>query len=288
MLYRLARGTIIVIRRTILQVDFVSGYSSRPARGFLAFAVATLLTLITVGAAHAEPADTRLGDPDALVVGVEELDYAPHYTIASGSYRGFAREVFDTFAADEKLNITYRPLPVTRLHSALVTGQIDFKYPDNPLWGAAGKAASNVRYSHAVVDYIDGVMVPAERRALPVDGRVAVLAVVRGFTLPPAASWPGGVAPMVSEQISLSAAIREVLEGRAQGVFGNIAVMRHQLRYTMMYPADAMVFDSALPHDRGAYYVSSVKRPDLVERFDAWLKRNSPKLERLKLDLGVN
>lgn len=282
----MARRTIIAIAHTILQVDFVFGPSRCAAFGLI-LSMSAVLQAFSGTIAWAEPADTRPGDPALVVVGVEELDYAPHYTVASGSYRGFARQVFDAFGTEEKLNITYRPLPVTRLHSALVTGQIDLKYPDNPLWGTTGKAGSNVRYSRAVVDYIDGVMVAAERRTLPVEGRVAVLAVVRGFTLPPTASWPGQP-PVVSEQVSLSAAIREVLEGRAQGVFGNIAVMRHQLRYTMMYPVDEMIFDNALPHERGAYYVSSIKRPDMIERFDIWLKHNTPMLERLKLDLGVN
>jgi len=234
------------------------------------------------GARAASAADM----PTRFVVGVEELDYAPHYTTLSGTFRGFGRIVLDAFAADSGFTLEYRPLPVARLHQALVEGRVDLKYPDHPLWGRAVKAEHRIFYSAPVVRYIDGVLIDPARLGKPLAERLPRLATVRGFTLPEG-TWPGGRAPALQEHGSFAAAIRAVLEGSADGLFGNTVVVRHQLTQVMMMPPDAVVFDPALPYQGGTYHVSSRDQGALLEQFDAWAQKSAARIATIKKDHGV-
>jgi len=107
----------------------------------------------------------------SYVVGVEDLPFAPHYSLdAQGDYRGFAREVLDAFAADSGISLSYKALPVEQLLPALQRGEIDFKYPDSPHWAQAQKAGMTLHYSQAVVDYVDGVLVAPQRQGQALEG----------------------------------------------------------------------------------------------------------------------
>ncbi len=224
--------------------------------------------------------------PRALIVGVEDLDYPPHYTTLSGTYRGFGRELFDAFAAAEGLTVEYRPLPVVRLHQALIEGRITFKYPDHPSWQPEPKRAAGVVYSQPVVGYLDGIMVKPARLKQPAEP-LNGLATVRGFSLPADTPWQLQ-GPALVELTSLGAAIRETLLGQADGLFGNVEVLRHQMRYVMMLPDDTLVFDPRLPHQRGSYYVSTRDHKALLQRLDLWMHREAEMLTALKLRYGLS
>jgi len=223
--------------------------------------------------------------PRGIIVGVEDLDYPPHYTTLSGTYRGFGREFFDSFAAAEGLTVEYRPLPVVRLHQALLEGRITFKYPDHPSWQPEPKQAAGVTYSQPVVGYIDGIMVKPERLKQPAEP-LHTLAMVRGFSLPAATPWQLQP-PALIELTSLGASIRETLLGQAEGLFGNVEVLKHQMRYIMMLPDETLVFDQRLPHQRGSYYVSTRDNKDLLQRLDQWMQRETAMLSALKQRYGL-
>jgi len=68
--------------------------------------VCSLFALLFVADAQAEH----------YVIGVEALPFSPHYSLdPQGQYQGFAREVFDLFAAHSGVQLSYRPMPVDRL-----------------------------------------------------------------------------------------------------------------------------------------------------------------------------
>lgn len=231
----------------------------------------------------AQPGDAQ---PRNVVVGVEELDYAPHYTTLSGSFRGFGRALLDEFAAAEGVQFEYRPLPVIRLHQALIEGRIGFKYPDNPSWQREIKQAAGITYSQPVVGYLDGILVAPGRLARPAEP-LPSLALVRGFSLPADTPWQGP-APQLLEQNSLGAAIRATLLGEAEGLFGNVTVLQHQMRQVMMLPPDQLAFDPRLPHQRGHYHLSTRDERALLARFDAWLVQHEPAISAMKRAYGLD
>lgn len=220
-----------------------------------------------------------------VVIGVEELDYAPHYTTQSGSFQGFGRDLLDAFAASAGLRLEYRAMPVPRLYQALTEGRVDFKYPDNPSWQSESKQAAGIAYSRPVVAYLDGIMVRPERLAKAAEP-LRGLALVRGFSLPAETPWKAAP-PALSEQTSLGGAIRETMLGNAEGLFGNIMVLQHQMRQVMMLPPDSLVFDPRLPHQRGSYHLSTRDQHALLTKFDIWLLRETSLIEALKQRYGL-
>lgn len=220
------------------------------------------------------------------VVGVENLAFAPHYsTDAQGSYQGFAREVLDLFASTSGITLEYRPLPVDELLPALLSGQIDLKYPDNPNWAPEQKAGKTLRYSQPVTEYVDGVLVAPERLGQGV-GALKRLALVDGWT-------PRGYEQSVQAgQIALTPSadlkqmIHAALKKQADGVYFNVVVATFYLDNIRAKPG-ALVFDPSLPHARSAFHLSTVKQGELIERFDRFLVDHSREVAVLKAKYGV-
>lgn len=220
------------------------------------------------------------------VVGVEEAAFLPHYNVdAQGQYGGYARELLDRFAKDAGLELTYRPMPAEELLPALLAGRIDFKYPDSPDWSVGAKLERDVHYSQPVARYIDGVLVPPRRVGLGLE-QLKRLAVVDGWT-------PRGYeAALASGQTllvpgeDLRQMIRQALLKDTDGAFYNVVVATHYLGNIRARPG-ALVFDPALPHTRGAYHLSSVRHPEVIERFDRFLSERADVVTALKAEHGV-
>lgn len=215
------------------------------------------------------------------VVGVEDLPFAPHYSLdAEGHYRGFAREVLDAFAADSGISLSYEALPVDQLLPALQRGEIDLKYPDSSHWAGAQKAGMTLHYSQAVVDYVDGVLVAPQRQGQALES-IRRLAMVQGWT-------PRGYEqPIDSGQIQLSYSddlrqmIRQALKKDTDGAYFNVVVATHYLDNIRARPG-ALVFDPTLPHNRGSFKLSTLKHTALMQRFDRFLVEQKSEIAALK------
>ncbi len=233
--------------------------------------------LMFPAALHAEP---------TYVVGVEQAHFMPHYSVEqTGEYRGFARDLLDAFAAQAGIRLAYRPLPAAELLPALLAGSVDFKYPDSPAWSAADKAGHRLHYSQAAVAYVDGVMVAPRRQGLGI-GQLKRLAVVDGWT-PRGYEAPigaGQILPIGSRD--LPRMIRQAMLKETDGAYYNIVVAMHYLDHVRTQPG-ALVFDAGLPHSRGTYHLSSVRHPELIQRFDRFLDEQRDTLVALKAEYGV-
>ena len=113
-------------------------------------------------------------------VGVELLDYRPIWFVDSDRFSGFAREVLDAFAREYHHKFIYRPLPVKRLWSEFLLGQLDFKYPDSQSWGPSEKGKQHIYYSKPTLSFKDGVMVKPENFGKT--HTLSRLGIIRGFT----------------------------------------------------------------------------------------------------------
>jgi ABC-type amino acid transport substrate-binding protein len=233
--------------------------------------VCSLLAVLFSSGIHAE----------SYVIGVEELAFAPHYSIdPQGHYQGFARELFDLFAVHSGVQLSYRPLPVARLLPALLQGEVDFKYPDSDGWALAHKAGKDLHYSQGVVDYVDGVLVAPQRQGQPIE-RLARLAMVDGWT-----PW-GYQARIEAGQIRLTYSddlrqmIRQALKKDSDGAYFNVVVATHYLDNLRARPG-ALVFDPKLPHTRGNFHLSTLRHPAVLQRFDRFLLERQAEVAALK------
>lgn len=242
-----------------------------------ALALCGLLPFLSLAA----PASAQNGR--SFVVGVEQLDYLPAYGIEDGAYIGYARELLDAFAADSGYLFEYRPMPVPRLFASLLAGTVDFKYPDSPNWSRAEKEGREVAYSSPAMVHIDGTVVARARDPESIE----TLGTVTGFT---AWAWQDRIDRgeiHVTENADLTSLIRQVLAGRVDGAYANVAVVKHQLDTVLEQP-DSLIYRSDLPFDRGTYHLSTTLHSEVIAAFDAWLEANAEQVARLQEDYGVD
>ncbi|WP_346727584.1 substrate-binding periplasmic protein [Zestomonas insulae] len=230
-----------------------------------------LLASLLPGIAHAE----------TYVVGVEQADFEPYFSVdAQGRYSGFARELLDRFARDAGIELRYQPVEPSHLLGELLDGRIDLKYPDSPYWAKELKAGKPVVYSTSTADFIDGVLVAPLQRGKGIQ-HLKRLAVVGGWT-------PEQYREAIDSQHltrvdsrDLRDMIRTTLKKQADGGYYNVEVAIHALNYSNS-SSNALVFDSSLPYSRGTYHLSTLKHPQLIERFDRFLKEHPEELAALK------
>jgi len=217
---------------------------------------------------------------ERLVVGVENIEYLPHYNWDGETYSGFGADLLSAFAEDQGYELEFKALPITRLMQAFVTGDVDLKYPDNAYWSSELKDGQGLVYSEVVVEAIDGVMVLPENLGRSADS-VGQLGTVLGFT---PYSWldlinSGDVS--LQENSSFIGMVRQALVGRIDGAYANQDVIKRVLR-DLGKDEDALVFDESLPHSVSNHHVSSSNRADVVEAFNAWLAENGETVASLR------
>lgn len=260
------------------------GGSMASAIGKIAAVILLAVSSPTTALAQEDSQPSTTAAP-IYVVGVENLYYLPAYAVEDGAYTGFARDLLDAFAADSGLSLHYEPLPVPRLYASLAAGVIDLKFPDSPHWNPAFREGRDLSYSVSVVDYLDATIVPAARADMaPQD--VRTLGTVTGFTPYP---WLDRIADgsvSVAENADFRALVRQVLAGRVDAAYANIAVVNRVLNQDFDQPG-ALVAAPALPSDADAYRLSTLAHPDVLARFDAWMETNADLVADLKAQHAV-
>lgn len=219
------------------------------------------------------------------VIGVEDLDYYPAYTVRDGNYVGFARDLLDAFAKEQGYRFEYRPYPVNRLFASFYQGQVDFKFPDNPYWQGELRSGKNITYSGPVIHYIDGGLVRPEMKDATPD-QVKTLVTVAGFT-----PW-AWLDLIKSKQVALrenanfTSLAQQVISKRVDAAYASVAVINYQLDQVLKSPG-ALVFNPKLPHSRDSYFLSTLKYPEVIAEFDAWQKRRQDFVRTLKKKYAV-
>ena len=219
------------------------------------------------------------------VIGVENVSYLPFYGEENGAYGGYARVILDAFAKDRHYDFEYRPLPVPRLYASFFADQVDFKFPDNPDWQPELRKGKPVAYSDAVLGYVDGANVIAGEK-LPSLADIRSLGTVTGFS-----PWPW--LPLITsgkvtltENASFKALVQQVLSRRIDAAYANVAVISRELEG--LHQPGALVFDPDLPHDRGTYFLSTLKQRAILAEFSGWLRANRGFIVGLTAGRGIS
>jgi polar amino acid transport system substrate-binding protein len=227
---------------------------------------------------------------EELTIGVETTDYYPQYKYDNGKYTGFAREVLDLFASKNGHTVIYKALPIKRLLSVYLNGEVDFKYPDNAFWAGDLKTGKNLVYSEPVVDFIDGTMVLTGNKGKGIEGKFR-LGTILGFTPFDYLDKIGDGSVKVTENPNLDSLVRQLESSRIEGAYVNIAVAMYHLREVAKKP-DLLVFDPSLPHTRSAYSLSSINKPEVIAQFNGFLSENKAEIQAIKdkyqVEAGLN
>ncbi|PCI42814.1 MAG: hypothetical protein COB51_12400 [Moraxellaceae bacterium] len=219
-----------------------------------------------------------------LVIGVEEIDYAPYYYTEDKQYLGFAKEYFEAFAHQYGHQIHFKPLPIKRLYKSLIDGKIDLKFPDNPVWAEGTKKGFAIAYSTPIVEYIDGLLVPPDKADLTLE-QVKSIGTVRGFT---AWDYLGRIksGQTKSREVnSLDALIKMSVNHRLDGAYFNVAVANYALQYKLKQP-EALIFAKQLPHTRSHYTASTLNQLDLLKQINQFNLSDQAKAIKQKYNLN--
>lgn len=216
-----------------------------------------------------------------LVLGVEEDNYEPLYSVRDKQYSGFSRELLDEFARTYRHRFTYVPLPVARLFNEFLDRRtVDLKFPDNPNWHPERKQDIPIVYSNPALLITEGLVVQG-RQAGQLAGKLRAIAATRGFTPTPYREAIGTGQLTVIETISAESSLRMVDRGRADGAYINTVVARRQLK-RLNWPPERLVFDSSLPFVRSSFSLSSIAYPQVVQQFNEFLRTRQSWLQSLK------
>ncbi len=242
----------------------------------LFISIITILFSSSIGAEQ----DMKVLEAPTFIIGVDDTEYYPMYGYQDGNYVGFARELLDAFASDSGYSFQYRPFPILRLYKEfLVNRTVDFKYPDNTFWKSDLKKGKQIHYSTPVVEYIDGVMVLPENKGRGI-GSFKSLGTVLGFT--PWEYLEAIQTGKIKEDSTTTyrGIIKKTIAKRIDGAYSCIAVLKYQLENMNMQ--GALVFDPSLPHTQSSYRLSSIKHPDIIQKFSFWLVKRKAFIDKLK------
>lgn len=221
---------------------------------------------------------------DTFTVGVELQPYMPYSDVQDGQYLGYGRDLLDAFAAHQGHTFIYKPLPVRRLLSDFLHGQVDFKYPDNPRWNADQKQGHRLLFSRAAAESIDGVLVKPQFLGMG-KARLLRLGTQRGFT-----PWPyladikaGKILLIQANKIDSLLAM--AMSDRVDGIYLNPNVVKYQLANSA--DKNALVFDPALDYQDDHYLLSTIRHPEVIEQFDAFLISQAKRVRELKERHGI-
>ncbi|MGF6694406.1 polar amino acid transport system substrate-binding protein [Metapseudomonas resinovorans] len=225
-------------------------------------------------------------EPVEYRIGVELVDYYPIYSAVAPDYpyRGYARDLLDLFAARENLHFTYVALPVRRLFHAYLTGRLDLVFPDNPRWETAHKP-SHIAYSQPVLQFQDVMLVLPERKGQPREN-FHRLGFVRGFTPWKFQDDIAAGRVVIEEAPNPEGLIHMVLAGHIDA-----ANMAQQVAHFHLKREgranDLVVEPGLLPLRDSFYHLSSIRHPELIHRFDAFLQREQQAIQALKAKYGL-
>lgn len=242
---------------------------------FILFSIISVFFLISPLSLHAKE----------FVVGIENINYYPLYDGSGQSFRGFGKQLLDDFAKDKGYTFVYKPLPVSRLFETFLNSdELDFKFPDNEVWSADAKKGKHVVYSAPTVQYVDGVSVKPDMKNMKIED-LKVLGIIRGFTAWEFIDRIQNKSMSIEEISDYDGMLKKAILGRTDGAYSNIVVLNQRLKD--MGSPDALVFADGLPHTKSAYHLSSIKHPEVISEFNAWMSENQDKITRMKKELGV-
>lgn len=222
----------------------------------------------------------------ALTLGVENTDYAPYFYLNDEEkFQGAAREIMDLFSNDSHLTFNYIPMPVPRLFNEFVEGNIELKFPDNPLWSESLTSTVKVHYSEPVLDITESLLV-LKQDGLEINKKdIKRVGTILGFSIP-------GIAKSVANHEFETVKTREVeqlihmlVSNRVQAVYFNESVARNLVQ--KMYPDKSLLRHSKYPPFEYAYHLSSIKHPKLIEQFNAFLISHSEELAAIRNRYGL-
>lgn len=216
---------------------------------------------------------------NSITIGVEKFNNLPFYSMCDRDYCGFARELFDRFAKDTGNTVKYRSLAIIRLHRALMTGEVDYKFPANPTFQVDLKVGTDIHYSDPVVDFMDAVLTLGDGPET-----ITTLGLIRGFTFDKDGFEKNG--PVRVQYAKDDVQLLEMLISKeVDAVFTNVLGFKFRMSDSGA-SADALKVRKDLPLFAASFHLSSMDKSK-INTFNEWLAANKGYVDSLKQQHGL-
>ncbi|WP_157725098.1 ABC transporter substrate-binding protein [Vogesella sp. LIG4] len=220
-----------------------------------------------------------------FTVGVEDYpNFLPYSSYQNGQYRGLGKDILDAFAREHGYTFHYRVFPLKRRDMLFVEGKLDFSFPDNPNWVTDLKKNAAISYV-PMLPFTDGVLVRPEHVGKGL-AHLKVLGVPLGFTPYPYQQLINNGALQVEEVTQYDALYQKLLTRHVDGTYMNTRIARYYWSRIRKTAKEPVVYDPALPHATGFWYLSTTRHTDVIEAFKQFLVSHRKEIDALKLQYG--
>jgi polar amino acid transport system substrate-binding protein len=209
------------------------------------------------------------------VVGVHNLYNFPlNYINNSNDFLGKYRNLLDKFAQDHNLKLTYKPLGKNDLLASFLNSEVDFKFPDNPFWSASRKKHKDVIYSIPISIALEGTFILSSNKnkfnklnnikTIGLIGDVISWSMHHDFELYKISTI---------KDTDCRNLIEKLLDKKIDAIYCNYDVVIDYIKE--MNLEDLVYFNTNLPYIDDYYHLSTINHPEIIEKFNTWLKRSS-------------
>lgn len=219
------------------------------------------------------------------VIGIEQLDYYPHYDFLSPQPRGYFFDLIQLYSQWSGDEFRFKALPVKRLYKDSVE-LTDFVYPDNKAWQPHLDIDRNLaKYFSAPVIYTLGsTLVLPEKRFMQLTD-FKVLANIHGFSPSLWLQLKQTHKFKILDVADAESALRMAIRGRVDAANVEYNVAQYHLQ--QMQSPGALVMAEHLPFTNLAFHLSSQKHPEQIRRFNQFLIEQQDQIQQLKQRYGL-
>ncbi|WP_147302304.1 hypothetical protein [Thalassotalea euphylliae] len=215
------------------------------------------------------------------LVGVEDVSYYPLFDFngKNNHQPSFARDLLTTFFDSHHITFKFVALPVKRFDKWYLEHNIDFKFPDNFRWRNDQSNSLGITFSAPVITlsagtYVNKQSATASRRD------IKSLATIRGFH---PSLWLQEIKKQrlsVIEESTPLAVVRHVLAGNATATNIDANVINNALQ--KLNRQGDIVLAEGIFHQQYAYHFSTIQHPEIIHKFDQFLRDNTELVAKLK------
>ena len=211
---------------------------------------------------------------DTFIVGVQSHNDIAFDGLESKSVckRMFFDFLLD-FAKANNINLEYKKLKKRDRMKGFLNHEVDFRFPDNPYWSAATKRNQEVIYSNPIYYYIEGLFIRSEDveklNDLNKIKNIGIIGdIVPWFLHHNVEIQKTKLTQLLKNKLLIKALVSgEIDAAYSDFYWGNFTIKELELE-------DKIVFAKNLPNINDYYHLSTIKHPEIVEKFNIWARDN--------------
>lgn len=211
---------------------------------------------------------------EIVIVGVHNGNNYPfHYIDENQHFQGVYRDVLDLFFSEHKIKPIYLSYNKKELLDNFLNGEIDIKFPDNPFWSSSIKKSSPVIYSKRFGLNIEATFILAKNKdkftkmndikKIGISGDIVAWSIHHDLEL--------NKIEITNEsncEVLLNLLTKETIDA----CYCNYHVVKTFSEASNL--SKDIIIQTYLPYIDDYYYLSTIKKGEIIDKFNKWIKEN--------------